>query len=80
MTLPLNHYASGFVVKTQDELMKARDERTATMNEVLGAIRMIKFMAWERKFEERVTKTRTKELKYLKRNYIIEVGCTSSQR
>jgi ABC-type bacteriocin/lantibiotic exporter with double-glycine peptidase domain len=62
------------VVKTQDELMKARDERTATMNEVLGAIRMIKFMAWERKFEERVNKTRTKELKYLRRNYIIEVS------
>jgi hypothetical protein len=79
VTLPLNHYASGFVVKTQDELMKARDERTATMNEVLGAIRMIKFMAWERKFEERVTKTRTKELKYLKRNYIIEVSFASSQ-
>ena len=57
--------------------MKARDERTAIMNEVLGAIRMIKFMAWERKFEEKVTKIRSKELKYLRRNYIIEVSVGS---
>jgi hypothetical protein len=53
--------------------MSARDERTGLMNEILGAIRMIKFMAWERKFEERVEEVRKKELKYLRRNYIIEV-------
>ena len=44
--LPMNHYASKVVVFAQDNLMKARDERVALMNEVLGAIRMLKFMAW----------------------------------
>jgi ABC-type multidrug transport system fused ATPase/permease subunit len=73
ITLPLNQFASKVVVNTQDNLMKARDERTALMNEVLGAIRMLKFMAWERKFESRVTEIRNKELKWLKRNYMIEV-------
>jgi hypothetical protein len=29
-------------VVAQDNLMKARDERVALMNEVLGAIRMLK--------------------------------------
>lgn len=53
--------------------MKSRDERTALMNEALGAIRMLKFMAWERKFEGRITEVRNKELKWLKRNYMIEV-------
>ncbi|KAJ9112543.1 hypothetical protein QFC19_000558 [Naganishia cerealis] len=73
LTLPLNHFASKVVVTTQDNLMKARDERTALMNEILGAIRMLKFMAWERKFEGRVTEIRNKELKWLKRNYMIEI-------
>lgn len=53
--------------------MKARDERVALMNEVLGGMRMIKFMAWERSFEKRVLKIREKELKYQKLNYTVEV-------
>jgi hypothetical protein len=40
--LPLNHFAGKIVVGAQDNLMKARDERVALMNEILGAIRMLK--------------------------------------
>jgi hypothetical protein len=40
--LPMNHWAGKVVVAAQDSLMKARDERVALMNEVLGAIRMLK--------------------------------------
>ena len=40
--LPMNHYAGKVVVVAQENLMKARDERVALMNEVLGAIRMLK--------------------------------------
>ena len=32
--LPLNHFAGSVVVGAQDNLMKARDERVALMNEV----------------------------------------------
>ncbi|KAF7316261.1 Multidrug resistance-associated ABC transporter protein [Mycena indigotica] len=71
--LPMNHFAGKVVVNAQDNLMKARDERVALMNEILGAIRMLKFMAWERSFEARVLKIRAKELKYQKLNYTIEV-------
>ncbi|KAK7044499.1 multidrug resistance-associated ABC transporter protein [Favolaschia claudopus] len=71
--LPLNHFAGKVVVNAQDNLMKTRDERVALMNETLGAIRMLKFMAWERSFEKRVIKIRDKELKYQKLNYTIEV-------
>ncbi|KAA1472498.1 multidrug resistance-associated ABC transporter [Dentipellis sp. KUC8613] len=70
--LPLNHFAGKVVVGAQDNLMKARDERVSLMNEILGAIRMLKFMAWERSFEQRVMKIREKELKYQKLNYTIE--------
>ncbi|KAI9510285.1 ATP-binding cassette transporter [Russula earlei] len=71
--LPLNHFAGKIVVGAQENLMKARDERVALMNEILGAIRMLKFMAWERNFEKRVLKIREKELKFQKLNYLIEV-------
>ncbi|KAG6805575.1 hypothetical protein H0H93_004469, partial [Arthromyces matolae] len=60
------------VVGAQENLMKARDERVALMNEILGGIRMLKFMAWERNFEAKVMKIREKELKYQKLNYSIE--------
>jgi len=40
--LPMNHYAGKVVVGAQENLMKARDERVALMNEILGAIRMLK--------------------------------------
>ncbi|KAF9007916.1 ATP-binding cassette transporter [Cyathus striatus] len=70
--LPLNHFAGKVVISAQENLMKARDERVSLMNEVLGGIRMLKFMAWERNFEARVLKIREKELKYQKLNYTIE--------
>lgn len=38
----MNHFASKVVVSAQDNLMKARDERIALMNEILGGIRMLK--------------------------------------
>ncbi|KAJ7685835.1 multidrug resistance-associated ABC transporter [Mycena rosella] len=72
LCLPLNHFAGKVVSGAQDNLMKARDERVALMNEILGGIRMLKFMAWERSFEARVMKIRVKELKYQRLNYTIE--------
>ncbi|KAF8842919.1 P-loop containing nucleoside triphosphate hydrolase protein [Paxillus ammoniavirescens] len=71
--LPMNHYGGKVVVGAQENLMKARDERVALMNEILGAIRMLKFMAWERNFENKVLKIREKELRYQKLSYMVEV-------
>ncbi|KAF5371802.1 hypothetical protein D9758_003453 [Tetrapyrgos nigripes] len=70
--LPLNHFAGKVVIDAEDNLMKTRDERISLMNEIIGAIRILKFMAWERSFEARVLKIRKKELKYQKLNYTIE--------
>ncbi|KAJ7108814.1 multidrug resistance-associated ABC transporter [Mycena epipterygia] len=71
--LPLNHFAGSIVAGAQDKLMKSRDERVALMNEVLGGIRMLKFMAWERSFEARIMEIRARELKHQRLNYMIEV-------
>ncbi|KAJ7122930.1 multidrug resistance-associated ABC transporter [Mycena epipterygia] len=70
---PFNHFATKVVFGAQENLLKARDERMGLMNEVLGGIRMIKFMAWERNFEARVMRLRDKELKYQKLTYTINV-------
>ncbi|KAK1225083.1 hypothetical protein PQX77_011952 [Marasmius sp. AFHP31] len=75
LSLPLTHFAGKVVIDAQENLMKARDERIALMNEVLGGIRMLKFMAWERNFEARVMKVRARELKYQRLNYTIETLC-----
>jgi hypothetical protein len=46
----------------------------ALMNEILGAIRMLKFMGWERSFEKKALKVRAKELRFQRMNYIIETA------
>ncbi|QRW11566.1 ABC transporter [Ceratobasidium sp. AG-Ba] len=71
--IPVNHYGSQFVVASQDRLMGSRDQRVALMNEILGAIRMIKFMALEKEFQEKVLRVRGSELKYQKHSYWIQV-------
>ncbi|KAJ3540055.1 hypothetical protein NM688_g6278 [Phlebia brevispora] len=73
LSSPLNHYGGKIVVGAQESLMKTRDQRVSLMNEILGGIRMLKFMAWERNFEERVLKIRDEELKYQFVNYMVEV-------
>ncbi|EKD03427.1 hypothetical protein A1Q2_02282 [Trichosporon asahii var. asahii CBS 8904] len=73
ISMPLTHVASKIVVTAQDNLMKARDQRSALMNELLQAVRMVKFMAWERPFERRVNQIRRSELSWQARNYQIEV-------
>ena len=72
--LPLNHFASKAFASTQDSLMSARDRRVSLMNELLGSIRAIKHQAWELPFEARVTDLRKNELKYLRRNYLLEIA------
>ncbi|EJC97742.1 multidrug resistance-associated ABC transporter [Fomitiporia mediterranea MF3/22] len=71
--LPMNNYTGKFVVRIQENLMRTRDERVSLMNEALGAIRMLKFMAWERSFEARILKIRERELKYQQLNYILQM-------
>ncbi|OCB86633.1 multidrug resistance-associated ABC transporter [Sanghuangporus baumii] len=71
--LPINNYAGRIIVRVQERLMRVRDERVTIMNEVLGAMRMLKFMAWERNFEYRIMKIREQELKYQFSTYKIQL-------
>ncbi|KAJ8525547.1 hypothetical protein ON010_g15568 [Phytophthora cinnamomi] len=49
------------------ELMKRKDERMKLVKEVFGAIQIVKFNAWEGKFEEKLSALRELELKALAR-------------
>ncbi|GAA5991895.1 hypothetical protein JCM10908_002259 [Rhodotorula pacifica] len=72
--LPLNNWASRNFTVTQDKLMATRDKRVSLMNEVLSSIRMIKFYAFERAFEQRILAARADELASLRHNYFLEVS------
>ncbi|KAJ6482536.1 multidrug resistance-associated ABC transporter [Mycena sanguinolenta] len=70
--LPLQHLTGKIIIRTQSALMRAKDERIGLTNEVLGGIRMIKFMAWERNFEARLWGIREKELARQKITYTMK--------
>ncbi|KAF9352624.1 hypothetical protein BGX34_012063 [Mortierella sp. NVP85] len=60
--IPLNLVLTNKVEEIQDELMKATDKRAELMNELLQAIRIIKFFSWERNFYSKLDKARELEL------------------
>ncbi|CAB4373887.1 unnamed protein product [Rhizophagus irregularis] len=70
LILPINHKTAKSYNITQDKLMKARDKRVNLMNEVLQGIRMVKFYAWEKNWENRILDSRNSELKQLRSTYI----------
>ena len=55
----------------QDNLMSATDKRVNRLNEVLQAIRIIKFFAWEEKFNAIVNESRQQELKWLRERLVL---------
>ncbi|KAK0554906.1 hypothetical protein OC845_000547 [Tilletia horrida] len=70
--IPIVFFLSKLQTKLQDQLMSARDERTAALNESLQAIRMVKLGAWEDRISERVNAPRRKELKRMRILYVLE--------
>ncbi len=59
---PLNIYVSRIYARSQDDLMKYRDQKMAVVTEALQGIRQIKFSALEREWYEKILTTRRKEL------------------
>lgn len=67
LLFPINAVIANISKKLHMKNMKNRDERVKLMNELLSGVRVLKLYAWEKSFEEQVTRVRTKELKTLKR-------------
>ncbi|KAJ3181536.1 hypothetical protein HDU85_003477 [Gaertneriomyces sp. JEL0708] len=62
------------VAKVQDVLMSATDRRVSVTNEMFRGIRIIKYFAWEPRFEDRVSQVREAELTRLRSFYYRFIG------
>ncbi len=61
-TIPLTQRVSVYLKTLQKALSGVRDERIKLTNEVLSGMKMIKLLAWEKEFENRITNVREREL------------------
>ncbi|TRM65424.1 hypothetical protein BD626DRAFT_454236 [Schizophyllum amplum] len=70
---PLNSMIARRSIEIQKGVMAARDKRMGVLNELISAIKFIKFFAWETRWIERVTDARTYELKWMVKSRINSV-------
>lgn len=69
---PLLYFLGKAMTKAEDKHQEVRDRKTSLLNEVIQAVRMIKFNAWESKASARIQHFRDEELHYQKWIYLIE--------
>ena len=67
LLVPINAYLKNKMKDYNRATMKLKDSRIKTMNEILDGMKVMKFYAWERSFQEKVTETRLKEVEKLKK-------------
>ena len=71
LVLPLNLWIAKSFQRAQKRIMGATDKRIHATNEVLTNIRIIKYFAWEQRFEANVSEKRQVELQALWKKYIL---------
>ncbi|OQE17014.1 hypothetical protein PENSTE_c022G00900 [Penicillium steckii] len=71
LMLPINLFIARQFNKVQNMILKGTDARIHATNEVLQNIRIIKYFAWEQRFQDIVNEKRRAELKSLRRRYIL---------
>ncbi|KAL2398676.1 ABC transporter 7 [Exophiala dermatitidis] len=71
LILPLNLYIAKSFQAAQKRIMAATDARIHVTNEVLQNIRIIKYFAWEQRFQNNVNEKRKIELDALWRKYVL---------
>ncbi|KAH9035079.1 hypothetical protein EDB84DRAFT_1561273 [Lactarius hengduanensis] len=62
---PLNSFLTKRSIRIQKGVMTARDKRMGVLNELIGAIKFIKFFAWEGRWIDRVSDARATEIKWM---------------
>ncbi|CAK4118740.1 unnamed protein product [Aphanomyces euteiches] len=65
LSLAVNQWVSGEMKKNYGSMMQQRDVRMNAVNEIFGAIKVIKFNAWEEKFAEKLGIERKCELGFV---------------
>lgn len=69
-TYPIPAKLYSMILKLFKDIMNTKDERMDALNEMLSAIRIVKFFGWETKFEEKINAAREKELQRTKESYV----------
>ncbi|KAF9447375.1 hypothetical protein P691DRAFT_782489 [Macrolepiota fuliginosa MF-IS2] len=63
--LPLSKILSSLTVRIQKGVMASRDKRMGVVNELIGAVKFVKFFAWEDRWIQRALDARENEMKWL---------------
>lgn len=71
LVLPINLFIAKQFTTVQKQILAGTDARINATNEILQNIRIIKYFAWEQRFEDIVDEKRRVELKALRFRYII---------
>jgi ABC-type multidrug transport system fused ATPase/permease subunit len=61
----LNSFIARRSIRIQKGLLGARDKRMSVLNELIGAVKFIKFFAWEERWTQRVLDAREVEMKWM---------------
>lgn len=70
--LPLQYFIGTKITQIRAKNIDVTGGRVSLMSEVLLAIKLVKFYAWERSFADQVSKIRKKELHLMEKNAIIK--------
>ena len=62
---PLNSFIARRSIRIQKGVMTARDKRMGVLNELIGAVKFIKFFAWEDRWIERALDAREVEMGWM---------------
>ncbi|KAJ7125217.1 multidrug resistance-associated ABC transporter [Mycena epipterygia] len=62
---PSNSYLTKRSIRIQKGVLKARDERMGVLNELISAVKFIKFFAWEQRWIDRALDARNLEIKWM---------------
>jgi len=71
ISIPFNGFVMKIAQKLQKEIMTVKDERLKVISELFGAITIIKLYAWELAFGEKISGIRERELKILRKYWIV---------
>lgn len=66
LMFPFSGVIAAKLQKYQQNQMQFKDDRVKKISEILGGIKVIKFYAWEKSFQEQIRETREKELRHLR--------------
>ncbi|KAJ7727894.1 hypothetical protein B0H16DRAFT_1677216 [Mycena metata] len=62
---PLNSYISRRSIRIQKGVLKAKDARMGVLNELISAVKFIKFFAWEQRWIDRALEARKNEINWM---------------